>query len=364
VVGAGPWGLATAWRAAAAGARVTLVGDGNPPAAHVAAGMLGPWSEAEEGEEDLHALMVDALRRWPAFAEDLAAASGRDPGFRRTGAVLAASRPEHVPVVRRRLEVLERWGAPAEWRPGSALRDAEPGLGPAVAGGALLPDEHQAEPRALLVALEAAAAAAGVRQLACRVDAIRRGSPPVVELEGGGTVAGRRVVLAAGWAAGRLAPGVAVRGVSGQILRLRGRDGAPVPVRMMVRTPSVYLAPRDGELVVGATMEEGADARATAAGVAGLLVEALRAVPDIGELDLVESAAGVRPATPDGRPVIGAAPDDPGLIWAVGGFRHGVLLTPLAADAASALALGREVPSWARQLAPTPTRRLAHAGAR
>jgi glycine oxidase len=260
--------------------------------------------------------------------------------------------------------VLERWGAPAAWRPGSALRDAEPGLGPAVAGGALLRDEHQTEPRALLAALGAAAASAGVRQLAGRVDDIRRGATPVVHFQGGGTVAAGRVVVAAGWAAGRLAPGVAVRGVSGQILRLRGRAGAPIPLRMTVRTPSVYLAPRDGELVVGATMEEGSDATVTAAGVTGLLVEALRAVPDIAELELAETAAGVRPATPDGRPVIGPDRDASALIWAVGGFRHGVLLTPLAAEAAAALAVGREAPSWARQLAPTPTRRLAHRAAR
>jgi glycine oxidase len=126
----------------------------------------------------------------------------------------------------------------------------------------------------------------------------------------------------------------------------------------MVRTSSVYLAPRDGDLVVGATMEEGSDARITAAGVAGLLVEALRAVPEVAELDLVETAAGVRPATPDGRPVLGA--DDDGVIWATGGSRHGVLLTPLAAEAATALALGREAPSWTRQLTPSPTRRVAH----
>jgi glycine oxidase len=130
---------------------------------------------------------------------------------------------------------------------------------------------------------------------------------------------------------------------------------------MMVRTPSVYLAPRDGELVVGATMEEGADARVTAGGVAGLLVEALRAVPEIAELDLVETAAGVRPATPDGRPVIGIDPDD-GVVWAAGGFRHGVLLTPIAAEAAAALATGRPAPEWVRHLAPTPARRMTHDG--
>ncbi|MDX6646611.1 MAG: dependent oxidoreductase, partial [Miltoncostaeaceae bacterium] len=38
VIGAGPWGLATAWRAAVGGARVALVDDGGEPTAAVAAG--------------------------------------------------------------------------------------------------------------------------------------------------------------------------------------------------------------------------------------------------------------------------------------------------------------------------------------
>ena len=41
-----------------------------------------------------------------------------------------------------------------------------------------------------------------------------------------------------------------------------------------------------------------------------------------------------------------------GMVWAVGGHRHGILLTPLAAEAAVAAAAGEPIPGWARNLSP------------
>jgi glycine oxidase len=352
VIGAGPWGLATAWRAAQAGARVTLLDDGAPAAAWVAAGMLGHRSEAVDSEDRLSPVLAHAVDAWPGFADELARAAGRDAGYRRSGAVLAATRPEHVPVVRRRLETLARRGEPADWLTPSRLRRIEPGLGTALSGGADLPDEHQAEPRALLEALRAACAAAGVRVVPARAEALLR-EPRVrgARLADGRAARAGRVVLAAGWASGRLAARVPVRPVKGQILRLRSVGGAKPPIGRTVRTPSVYLAPRDGEVVVGATMEERADTHVTAGAVADLLEEARRAVPEIDEMELAEAAAGLRPTTPDGLPALGEDPDD-GLVWATGGHRHGVLLTPLAARTAVDAARGLAAADWARELSP------------
>ncbi len=159
VVGAGPVGArdGLAGRGRRARRAWSWFNDGAPPAAHVAAGMLGPWSEAEEGEEDLHPLMVDAAgAAGRASRTELAAASGHDGGPARTGAVLpAASRPEHIPIDPKAAR--GDWharGAPTPWCSGlGAPRPLEPGLGPAIAGGAHLPDEHQTEPRSLLAAL-------------------------------------------------------------------------------------------------------------------------------------------------------------------------------------------------------------------
>lgn len=352
MIGAGPWGLATAWRAAQAGARVTVLDDGASPAAAVAAGMLGHRSEAIESEDLLYRVLARAVGAWPGFADELARAAGRDAGYRRSGAVLAATRPEHVPVIRRRLDTIAARGEPARWLTPSRLREIEPGLGTALGGGADLPDEHQAEPRSLLEALRAACAAAGVRIVAERAEALVR-EPRVrgALLGDGRTVRAERVVLSAGWAAGRLASRVPVRPVKGQILRLRAAGGAPLPIARSVRTPSVYLAPRDGELVVGATMEERSDTTVTAGAVADLLEEARRTVPEIAELELAEARAGLRPTTPDGLPALGEDPGD-GLVWAAGGHRHGVLLTPLAARAAVDAARGQAMPDWAAALSP------------
>ncbi|MEQ9337522.1 MAG: FAD-dependent oxidoreductase, partial [Miltoncostaeaceae bacterium] len=141
----------------------------------------------------------------------------------------------------------------------------------------------------------------------------------------------RDVVIAAGHAAGKLASGAPVRPVKGQILRLRAAPGAAVPLARTVRTPDVYLAPRGDEVVVGATVEERADRHATAGAVADLLEDALRACPELRELELAEVGTGLRPATADGRPSVGRDAD--GLIHAVGGYRHGLLLAPLVAAA-------------------------------
>lgn len=352
VVGAGPWGLATAWLALEAGASVTVLDDGRRPAGHVAAGMVGAASEAEESERDMQAPLRRAAAAWPGFARRLELATGSDAGYRRSGAVLVAARPEHVAQVRHRRALLAEWDEPVEWLDAREVRAREPGLGTAVLGGLHLPDEHQVQPRALLATLRDAVSAHGGRVVSAAGQELIRGADAVV---GVGDSAGAEhragcVVLAAGHAAAGLAGGVPVRPVKGQILRLAAAPGAPVPIAMTVRTPGVYLAPRDGEVVVGATTEERTDRHATAEAVHDLLEEALRTVPELGQMALDEVTTGLRPAAADGRPVIGTS--EPGLVWAGGGYRNGVALTPVAAQAATDAALGAGAPDWIAPFSP------------
>jgi glycine oxidase len=155
-----------------------------------------------------------------------------------------------------------------------------------------------------------------------------------------------QVLVAAGaWSAqAALDPSApAVRPVKGQLLELRVRPGHAPPAERLVRTPRCYVVSRaDGRVVVGATTEDqGFDTAVTAAGVFGLLEAAIEVLPDVGELELVATRAGLRPGTPDGRPVIGPGARD-GLLWATGHGRNGVLLAPLTADRVLAL-LGARV---------------------
>ena len=94
-------------------------------------------------------------------------------------------------------------------------------------------------------------------------------------------------------------------------------------------------------MVLGATVEEqGFDTAVTVDGVFRLLEAAWEVLPEVGELELVGARAGLRPGTPDNRPIVGADPELGGLIWATGHWRNGVLLAPLTGDAVAALLAG------------------------
>ncbi len=131
----------------------------------------------------------------------------------------------------------------------------------------------------------------------------------------------------------RRAREIPVRPVKGQILRLGGDAARPVATRI-VRTPEVYAVPRaDGRLVVGATVEErGFDRPSRRAACSSCCARAYEVLPGITELELVQASAGLRPATPDNQPVVGEGAL-PGLVWATGHWRNGVLLAPVTADA-------------------------------
>ena len=116
-------------------------------------------------------------------------------------------------------------------------------------------------------------------------------------------------------------------------MRLRDPAG-PGLLERIVRFEGGYLVPRgDGRYVLGATMEErGFDTTVTAGGLYELLRDAGELVPGIHELVVEETAAGLRPATPDNAPLLGPDPEIAGLHWATGHHRNGILLAPATAD--------------------------------
>jgi glycine oxidase len=117
-----------------------------------------------------------------------------------------------------------------------------------------------------------------------------------------------------------------------------------------------YLVPRgDGRYALGATMEErGFDTTVTAGAAFELLRDAGELLPGIGELVLDELSAGLRPATPDNVPAIGASAM-PGLVWATGHYRHGILLAPVTAEIVAAVLASEALtePELAESCAPT-----------
>ncbi|MGQ0718415.1 MAG: glycine oxidase ThiO, partial [Pseudonocardiales bacterium] len=343
VVGGGVIGLSCAWRAAAAGFAVT-VHDPAPGsgASHVAGGMLAPVTEAVPGEHEVLALGAASLRRWPDFAAELATA-GADPGLRTRGTLVVALDPGDRADLNRLAEQLSGMGRQVEALSGRDVRRAEPSLGPQVSRALSVPNDLSVDNRALMDALLVACRSAGVEFRGQRCVQL-----PAADV----------VVLAAGAHSAALHPALArvIRPVKGEILRLRCRRGTLPPpsrtVRAIVGGRHSYLVPRDGgRLVLGATQREvGFDTDVTAGSVRELLIDAERVLPAIAEYALEETAAGLRPGSPDNLPVIGEL--EPGVLAATGHHRHGILLAPLTADAVLALLRGEPVPVEAGPAAP------------
>jgi len=226
--------------------------------------------------------------------------------------------------------------ASGRWLDAAQAHAEEPELSPRVRGAALF-REAQVTPIRLVRALARTAAAQGAE--------IREGAPVGALTVRSGRLGGVQtaegqvradvVVLAAGpWSPALASPlGVAVhvRPSRGQLVLLRPRGSV---LRHILTWRGSYLVPKpDGTVVAGSTEEDaGFDDRPTAEGVAALLEFACRAVPALGGAVVERVWAALRPATPDGEPVIGAAPGVPNLVVATGHNRDGILLAPITAE--------------------------------
>jgi glycine oxidase len=313
--------------------------------------MLAPVGEATWREEPLVRAALASHAMWDDFAAELRERTGLDSGLREIGAVHVALDGDEARELKRRFDLIESLGLDASWLPGRECRSLQAGLGPAAFAGIDAPHESAVDPGALLAALRAACEAAGVE--------VMEGAEAVAAIEDGGALRGvvasdgtdhradTTVIAAGAWSRLDWLPEQArppVRPVKGQILTLKV-DPAFNPIDRIVVTERVYLVPRpDGRLIVGATVEElGFDTRVTAGGVLELLREAYRVVPDVAELELEEASAGLRPGTSDNAPLVGPT-GTPGLLWATGHYRNGILLAPITAAAVVAHLANEEPP--------------------
>ena len=358
IVGGGAIGLAIAWKLACAGHRALVIERDTPGsgASGAAAGMLAPLAEIDYVEADaLTTLKRESLRRFPAFCQDLEAASGLHLDYRASGTLAVAIDRDDAEALRHHFEHRRRLGLPVSWLTGDQARHLEPWLSPYIQAAIDNASDHQIDNRRLVEALHIAAQRAGARVLthtavlSVERDAQRALGVRVAEPDGDPVMlGGDTVTIAAGcWSRGiggldgDLSP--PVRPVKGQMLSLRMPD-EPVLSRV-VRAPDCYLVPRsDGRLIVGATSEEkGFDTSLTAGGLFELLRGAYETLPVVYELPLVRQWAGLRPGSLDNDPILGHTRLD-GLIMATGHYRNGILLTPITADTICEAILTRQDP--------------------
>lgn len=336
VVGAGVVGLSTARRLARRGASVAVLdasdpgGDGSRAAAGVAVPSVRLFSDppmlafARAGRrrllDDLDELGIAARATHGCGVVRIAAdARARDDLAAAAGAGDALGR----------------------WVPAPELAALEPALdGCKAAGGFVDDDGCVVDTDEYVGALARDAAAAGA-SLATgeRVAGIYAGAGRVEVHTETRTLECERVVVAAGAWSGSVAglPRLPVRPVRGQMMAIR----PPIEVTRVLSARG-YVAPWPAGLAcVGATEEDaGFDASVTSAGLLFLAGTVVRVAPRLADAPVARAWAGLRAATPSGRPLVGPYPGVERAFVATGHGGQGILTGALTGAAVAAALCG------------------------
>lgn len=217
----------------------------------------------------------------------------------------------------------------------------------AVTAAVLHPNDRWIEPVLLLDALASALPGDAVtRGQAARVDST--GSHVGVVLDSGESIRAGHIVIASGsWSP--LLEGLSVllpiTPARGEVLVIETAHA----LGYAVACEDLYLVPRDGEIVVGATFERvGFDWSTTAAGRSTLENFARRVIPrPLARATAMRTWAGLRPMTSDRLPIIDVDPADGRIILCCGHGKNGLLLAGLSAEIVVDLIAGnRQEPTF------------------
>lgn len=384
VVGGGVFGCAVAYQLARRDARVLLLDEHRPGrATSASAGGLWPVGEAvglgcgvihhathgggetEDGPNPLpdafRRFLIESRKRFDSVAHELKEIGSVEIEYETAQGLLFVAFDEtelgFVEAVARAL--------PSDERPEILSADQalaiEPNLTPDLRGAAWLRGEDQVNPMLLCEGYKRAAEQLGAEvRNDTAVTGIRRRGDQILGVEVGDTfLPCGTVVNAAGAWAGALARtanlSLPVEPVRGQVVLT---ETLPATLSACLSTSACYLAQKShGEVLIGSTTEyEGFDVSVTEEAIQSLCRGAIRSVPRLRNVRVRRVWAGLRPGTPDELPVLGAVDGVEGYLNATGGFRTGIVASPLSAEVVAQVWAG-ETPSVS--IAPYRAERFA-----
>jgi D-amino-acid dehydrogenase len=372
VVGDGIVAASVAYHLARQGDVSVVTVEANLPgtATDAGAGIICPWADRRgRGEDPSFRLAADGARYYPDLLAMLAEDGQTETGYGRVGTLCVGHDPVRLEaiaaVLRSQLAARPEIGEVAVVPAGEPKRLFPP-LAASLAG-VWIGGGGRVDGRSIRDCLLRAAVRRGVRRMrgvavlrhaAGRVDGVRVGREQV----GADAV----VVAAGAWTAEVCATAawrLPVYPQRGQIVHaeLAGADSASWPVILPPEDPYLLGFPA-GRIVFGATREEaGFEYRATVGGVEAMLGAAIELAPGLASATMLETRIGFRPATEDGRAIVGTLTD--GLIVATGNGAEGLTAGPWTGLAAAALAVGQQPPTDMRPFDPSRFERGAHGAA-
>ena len=294
--------------------------------------MLAPQIEGHEGDP-LFELGLAGREYYVTRADELREGTGIDIGLWQGGILRLARDDEEADELKGRVGWQRQHGMLCDWLLADEVQERWPWLAP-TEGALGAPRDGAVDPHATVRALLADAARHGARRVRDRAVGLVRNGNRVTGVRGeSDTYQAGHVVIAAGAWSGRLEGlprPLSVEPVRGQMVAVPWPKD--VPPAIVFGGHSGYVLHRNGEALIGATMEHvGFDASTTPEARDELLSNTTAYFPALAKEEVLRTWAGLRPVTPDGLPIIGREPRLEGLWYASGHARNGVLLSGITA---------------------------------
>ncbi len=303
-------------------------------ASGAAAGLIAPCVPFAAPQSFLDLLQV-SFRALPALIAELEGISGIGVQFERRGTLRVALTQKQAATLQKQVERWRSWGFQSSWQ--DDLRELEPALAPTF-GAVMTPEEAHLDAPHFVQACAQAGMQKGVhfRSQQAVVDLHSDRSKVIgVTTAQGETIACDHVVFATGaWSSQwekLLHLSLPVTPSRGQLLELK----SPITLKHIVFGNGIYLIPKsNGTVLVGATKEHaGFDVQVTAEGRTWLKEKAEQLLPHLSDGEVHATWAGLRPKTPDGRPILGAAPSWDNVTIATGHNAFGMTLSAITGSA-------------------------------
>jgi sarcosine oxidase subunit beta len=378
VLGAGIIGTAIARQLALAGLDVVLIdaGDvGGGTASRTEGAVLLSTKQDSLGVE-MMLYNVDRYRQW-------AAELGPELHFEQAGSLMFCSDPAGIEAFAERTKWLNDHGVPAEFLETAQVLEREPNLAGTIFGGIDCMGDASVYVPGVVTAL-----ARDARQHGCRILTHTRAIRLLISGEGqvtgvetdAGTVGASQVVNAMGVWSPDFAhgPGAHIPVVPRQGL-LAVTDEAPGLMRRSISEGSYMktrISPGDGavpsvdftaeptfrgNILIGSTRRFcGYDVEVDLALLSTMMRHAVSFFPALANVQIIRTFAGLRPWTPDNRPIIGRSNTVQGYLLATGHEGEGIGLAPITADIIESLVTGGTLtPIFEKVLAVTNPERFA-----
>jgi glycine/D-amino acid oxidase-like deaminating enzyme len=323
VVGAGIVGAACALALRERGMDVALVDAASPGSGVTAAGM-GHLVALDESAAELDLCLL-SLALWRTFLD-------AHPGVgqaQHCGTLWVAENEHQMDEALRRAERLGARGRHADSVTPAQLRALEPALRPGLCGGVRIASDSVVYPPAVADFLaRQLLARGGALHLGQRVQRVGRGE---IILANGDALAAAHVVVAAGVQVRQLLPEVPVAPRKGhlaitdrypgtlqhQVVSMNYGQAAAGDDALAV---AANVQPRvTGQWLIGSCRQDRqSDTAVDPLVLAKVLRSAIDLFPCLAQMNIVRAWAGMRPASPDGLPLIGAHPARAGVWLACG----------------------------------------------